>query len=373
MITLIPLSGFLGAGKTTTMIAAAKSLEAAGRTVSVITNDQGVDLVDTAKARAALSGVGEVTGGCFCCRFEDLIGVVSELVAQRNVDTVIAEAVGSCTDLQATVVRPLRELYGSRFVVSPLTTVVEPLRYKAFSGGWERGESDSELSYLFDRQLAEADVLALNKIDITPPDLIPATVQELTRRYPHAIVAPYSARTGEGLARLLKAWNGPLSIDRDVDVDYDRYAAAEAELAWLNRVYEVTGTETDFVPDTWIHQVLGALSELCAADGVTVGHAKVSLRTSEGTVNASVTAAGATPSLDGTMGRPATRGQAVFNVRVACPPEIIEAMIDRSVAVADRSNGVVSEVVEGTAFRPSYPRPVHRLRPALVGGTDDHR
>jgi hypothetical protein len=184
---------------------------------------------------------------------------------------------------------------------------------------------------------------------------------------------PYSARTGEGLARLLKAWNRPLGVDRDIDVDYDRYAAAEAELAWLNRVYDVTAADTDFAPDTWAHQVLGTLSELCAADGVTVGHAKISLRTSQDTVNASVTAAGAAPSLDAVMEHPATRGRAVCNVRAACPPAILEAMVDRSVAVADRSNTVVSEVVEGTAFRPGYPRPVHRLRPALVGGTDDQR
>ena len=47
MIQFIALGGFLGAGKTTTILAAATHLEAQGRTVAVITNDQGTSLADT--------------------------------------------------------------------------------------------------------------------------------------------------------------------------------------------------------------------------------------------------------------------------------------------------------------------------------------
>lgn len=158
MITLIPLSGFLGAGKTTTMMAARRLLESQGRRVAVITNDQGTDLVDSQVAGAGGAQAGEVTGGCFCCRFEDLVEVASGLVANDAADTIIAQAVGSCTDLQATVVAPLRQFYGEDFVVAPLTAVVDPLRYDAFSRSWGRGERESDLSYLFRHQL-EADVI----------------------------------------------------------------------------------------------------------------------------------------------------------------------------------------------------------------------
>src|SRR5690242_17672576 len=119
MITFVPLTGFLGAGKTTTMTTTALALQERGHRVAVITNDQGVELVDTKLVRSKLDSVAEVTGGCFCCRFEDLVEAVVGLVASDDVDTVIAEAVGSCTDLQATVVRPLRRYYGERMVVAP--------------------------------------------------------------------------------------------------------------------------------------------------------------------------------------------------------------------------------------------------------------
>jgi G3E family GTPase len=52
-----------------------------GRRLAVITNDQGVDLVDTQIGRTDGTSAGEVTGGCFCCRFENLVDVASTLIS----------------------------------------------------------------------------------------------------------------------------------------------------------------------------------------------------------------------------------------------------------------------------------------------------
>src|SRR2546429_588253 len=165
MFRMVLLGGFLGAGKTTTALTAARLLRSDGHRVAIITNDQGTDLVDTELAAWALpSGVREVTGGCFCCRFEDLAEAVREVVGETSADTVIAEAVGSCADLQATVVRPLRR-HHPEMELAPLTTVVEPSRLAALTSP----DADPELAYLFDRQLEEADIIALNKIDAQRP------------------------------------------------------------------------------------------------------------------------------------------------------------------------------------------------------------
>src|SRR5882672_63429 len=113
MLRFVPIGGFLGAGKTTTMLKIGQMLEARGERVAVVTNDQGANLVDTELSRSAnLTGVGEITGGCFCCKFDDLAAVIRELRGEVDPTVIIAEAVGSCTDLQATVVRPLRQLHG---------------------------------------------------------------------------------------------------------------------------------------------------------------------------------------------------------------------------------------------------------------------
>ncbi|MBB4907562.1 GTP-binding protein [Actinophytocola algeriensis] len=310
MITFVPVSGFLGAGKTTTLLAAARELRARGHRPAIVTNDQGRDLVDTRLARTVTDAVGEVLDGCFCCRFTDLADVTTALVAD-GADVVLAEAVGSCTDLRATVVRPLREYHGDTLRVAPLTTVVDPLRYRAFARSWAAGHDD-DTAYLYAHQVAEADVLALNKVDLLGAGLTPL-LSDLGRRNPSARVVPYSARSGS-VGRLVDMWlaAGDVEDRADEALDYDRYAAAEAALAWLNHEVTVSGP---FSPGRWTRVALASLSR--AAAGTLVGHAKVTVETGEGLAKGSVTTAGAAPALDLPGPLSASGGRAVFNLRIA--------------------------------------------------------
>ena len=99
---IVVVGGFLGAGKTTLLLSAARELERRGLRSALILNDQGEALVDA--EYASLHGLrhGEVTGGCFCCRFSDLVHVMDDL-RRFSPDVIFAEPVGSCTDLIAAV------------------------------------------------------------------------------------------------------------------------------------------------------------------------------------------------------------------------------------------------------------------------------
>src|SRR5215472_5506559 len=94
---LVLVGGFLGAGKTTLLLEAAARLRAYGRRVAMITNDQGGELVDTRLAEAMGTAVQEVVGGCFCCRFSDLVTAV-EALSVHDPEFILAEPVGSCID-----------------------------------------------------------------------------------------------------------------------------------------------------------------------------------------------------------------------------------------------------------------------------------
>ena len=76
---LLVIGGFLGAGKTTLIAAAARALTAAGHTLGIVTNDQGGDLVDTQYLSALGFPVLEVTGGCFCCNFDEFVKKIRQL------------------------------------------------------------------------------------------------------------------------------------------------------------------------------------------------------------------------------------------------------------------------------------------------------
>lgn len=367
MIRFVPLTGFLGAGKTTTLVSAALAWQAQGKRVAVVTNDQGTELVDTLMVRSELDDVAEVTGGCFCCRFEDLMDVARSLIALGRVDVIIAEAVGSCTDLQATVVRPLRKYHGDQFQVSPLATVVDPLRYRGFRRAVEVGEPESDLSYLFDRQLAESDVIAINKVDVVYADEVAATVASLRERFPSAHLVEFSAATGQGLPDLLNALEAEAAWTGDLEVDYDRYAAAEAQLGWLNEEFGIRATSSDgFVPQRWAHAMITNLATTCADAGAAIGHAKLTVETDDGMTKMSITGSGTEPSVDLAVTAPSPRGRVIVNARVACEPAELDGAVHSAAAHADQVAGSNSVPAGSASFKPGYPTPVHRLAAAQM-------
>src|ERR1700728_4607726 len=184
---VVLVGGCLGSGKTTLILAAARQLQQRGLRSAMVWNDQGMDLVDS--RYAALSGMhsGEVTGGCFCCRLSDLIDAIGALRAYAP-DVIFAEPVGSCTDLSATVLRPLLE-YSDSYQLSPLTVLVDPLRARTML----KEDADAGMRFLFDKQLQEADLVCFTKSDLFPQ--YPLTGAQHVRQL--------SAKSGQGVAAWL--------------------------------------------------------------------------------------------------------------------------------------------------------------------------
>src|SRR5438105_11518756 len=166
------IGGFLGAGKTTTLARLARFYMSRGQRVGLVTNDQAQDLVDTSGLRAQGFPVEEVAGACFCCRFDDLVGQVGRLEKDKRPDVILAEPVGSCTDLVATVVQPLRDLYGTRFDVAPYPVLFKPSHGLRILRNEESAGFSPKAAYIFRKQLEEADAIVINRIDELTPEML---------------------------------------------------------------------------------------------------------------------------------------------------------------------------------------------------------
>ena len=88
------------------------------------------------------------------------------LTAATRPDVFIAEPVGSCTDLVATVTYPLRRIYGDDFSIAPVSVLVDPVRARRVLGLEEGGKFSSKVLYIYRKQLEEADIIVINKIDL---------------------------------------------------------------------------------------------------------------------------------------------------------------------------------------------------------------
>ena len=189
----IMIGGFLGAGKTTAVSKLAAHLAASGSRVGLITNDQGRELVDTRMLRSQGFATEEMAGGCFCRRFSSLVEAAARLTAETQPDVFIAEPVGSCTDLVATVTYPLRRMYGADFSIAPVSVLVDPIRAQRVMGLAGGGNFSSKVMYIYRKQLEEADEIVVNKCDLLGLDERAALVAALAREFPLAAVRQVAA------------------------------------------------------------------------------------------------------------------------------------------------------------------------------------
>jgi len=309
---------------------------------SIILNDQAGELVDTRLARAAGIDAGEVAGGCFCCRFSDFIRSAEALLASGP-QVIFAEPVGSCADLAATVLRPIERLYGDRFRTAPFTVLVDPERARRLAAA----DADPLLAYLFRQQVAEADLVLLSKSDRESDGALPAGIRG--RRV--------SSVTGEGIAEWLDdvlrerpAANSPI-----LDLDYERYAAAEAALGWLNW-RAVVSTRKALTPAAVAGPFLAGLDYLLTEAGAEIFHMKLFVEAGAGRLKASVCRNGERPSVTGPLDAPPVRShELVLNLRAKADPECLAGAVKTAAAVLP---GRVS-VQHATCFRPAPPQPEH--------------
>ncbi len=208
---LILVGGFLGAGKTTLLAQATQRLVGQGKRVGLVTNDQAANLVDTAILQRSGAPVQEVAGGCFCCRFENLLASLDKLREQGHPDVLIGEPVGSCTDLSATVLQPIKDAYRDRFRVAPFSVLVDVRQVRTLDR-LRRSLADktpsrlpASVMYIYRKQLEEADLIVLNKADLLSPGELAELEGSLKEAFPRAPVLAMSALRGEGtLARYLR-------------------------------------------------------------------------------------------------------------------------------------------------------------------------
>ncbi len=353
---LMMVGGFLGAGKTTLLLKSARMLTARGYRVGLVTNDQGKDLVDTMLLSQQDFPVTEVSGSCFCCAFPDLLQALHQLQDAVQPDVILAEPVGSCTDLVSTVLRPLAAYYPGQFDLASLTVLVDATR--------ELARFSDNVSYLFDRQLAESEIILLNKVDLLQGDEGTRKQAALQSQYSQAHLLSLSAHTGAGIDQWLDWVMGQTSASPlTMTVDYDRYAGAEAELGWLNAKGTVRSS-MPFSARCWTVNLLDTLAQ--ALVGSPIAHIKTHVNTPHGTFKASLTQHGLPPSWDIDSGDlPTEQLDFVLNARVSTDPDTLRQMTLQSIDAVKPDPLARYYMTHFECFRPLPPRPTHRL-PALT-------
>jgi G3E family GTPase len=383
----ILLGGFLGAGKTTCLMRLAAWLQAQGLRPGIITNDQGDGLVDTASAmmetkeavrQPERSGdrrtsrpsdnVRQITGGCFCCRSGELMAALAELEKSAQPDVYIAEPVGSCTDLVATVLLPLEQVYQAGLRRAPMSVVLDAKRVwqnyfgKAKTGSGAGGGFSKDVRYIYLKQMEEAEILVLNKVDLLTAAQLKKVEARLQADFPRKAVRKVSGRSGSGLdewfAALMATDSSPEAV---IEIDYVRYGVGEALMGWYNAKVEV-GTKNEAAVDgnTLLLTLAVGIQKALEKVGAEIGHFKMSLSDSHGALGVvNVVRNGDAAELSRRLPERVIGGELLINLRAEAAPDVLEKIV--AAQVANLGKKIPLRWVEQAAFRPGQPKPTHRV------------
>jgi G3E family GTPase len=354
---LILAGGFLGAGKTTLLYEVSRRLVSKGFQMALITNDQAPDLVDTSLLGHAGSDVYEVSGSCFCCDFKALRSIIEKAGLNRKKDLIIAEPVGSCTDLTATLIKPIQSIMNEDVSISPLTVLADPVRMKHILSG-DASIIHPAAAYIIKKQLEEAEIIAITKTDLYSLEEISELSKDLKTSFPECEIMKISSKTGEGIdAWIDHVLNNESSGDHILDIDYDRYAEGESVLGWLNCSANLSGNEVNW--DEFTSSFMKDLTSRFDSMNLHVGHVKMMVESGDRHISANLTGSSDTLSFRWSAGKSDDAGM-IMNARVEMAPEELEKLFLETLK-ANTSDKITVSIKRIKSISPGYPRPTYRF------------
>jgi G3E family GTPase len=169
--SVIILTGFLGSGKTTLLnrILTAEH----GRRVAVIINEFGEVGIDHHLLLASDQQVLQMNNGCICCTVRgDLVRSFFELLEHRDqFDTVVIETTGLAEPAPVAQSIYSDQRIRSHFTLAGVVTVVDA---KYISARLEESAEACE-------QIAVADLIVLNKTDLSTPEQLDETERQISQ------------------------------------------------------------------------------------------------------------------------------------------------------------------------------------------------
>ncbi|MGH2647668.1 MAG: GTP-binding protein, partial [Ginsengibacter sp.] len=318
-------------------------------------NDQGEELVDSKFLQSFSIPVKEVTKGCFCCNYNSLLQDIYFFGKEINPEIIFAESVGSCTDLVATIANPLAEMH-PELSVTISVFVDAHLLYSIISG--TSSFIDDAVRYIFKKQMEEADILILNKIDLLNKEQLEEVQKIIEQDYAGKKILLQNSLNSNDVRQWINFFNDiKLSERRSLDLDYEIYGAGEAKLAWLDASLQINSNKS-FASKAAV-MLAEFIYQKIKEQQYTIGHLKYLINDGKEQFKISYTTASNEKNLP--VNSISNKVSVLINARVQTSPEALEKIIYEAIdEIALKTNSSI--LVESlSAFQPGFPKPTHRI------------
>lgn len=354
---LFLLNGFLGSGKTTAIQQSCLLLMRKGTQVGAITNDQGIQLVDSAFMKSSGITTREVVKGCFCCNYVQLEAGIQSLAQDIKPEFLFAESVGSCTDITATIVKPLQKFHPEMGVVLSVFADAA-LLLKAIND--ETVPFDGDVNYIYENQLKEADILIVNKVDLINGEQKEIISEKMRKRFPDKIILFQNSLEQDDIQKWLDALMNFDSkrIRPSLPINYDQYGSGEAKLAWLDAEIEISSGTGDALDATI--SLINRMFRKVQTCQYPIGHLKFFLQSGEWKRKISFTSLNEQAIKQTRSVIRHERIDLLINVRVQTVPNELTRIL--SGAMREVPSVYILKNKYFQAFQPGFPSPTYRLQ-----------
>ncbi len=197
------LTGYLGAGKTT-LLNHILTYEH-GKKVAVIVNEFGEIGIDNQLVVSTDEEIFEMNNGCICCTVRgDLIRIITKLM-RRNFDHLLIETTGLADPAPVIQTFFSDDDVKSRTHLDAVVTVVDT---KHISQHWDSDEAQEQIAF--------ADIILLNKIDLVSPSELAEL--EVKIRSMNAIAKIYQTQSSQvEMSSILDV--GAFDLSRALEID----------------------------------------------------------------------------------------------------------------------------------------------------------
>jgi G3E family GTPase len=353
------IGGYLGSGKTTLATAIAKELRSRhSKSTAIVTNDQGNVLVDTQYVKDSGFDVSEVLGGCFCSKFSEFIKNARSLVNMSRPDVILAEPIGTSTNILSSVVAPLRTMYPEEFQVAPLMVVLDGTRAKdllAKPMGFGLG-SEGRIIPL--NQVHDAEVVLVSKCDLLTADQTVEVTERVRVEAPDAEVIPYSAKSLmniDAIVSLILSERTSHKIPHPDDPAI--FSTEKASMGWYNLSGELEADRLDL--SAFVTVILKQVAESFPSQ--LTGHVKVVVSSTKAAVKMSLVEGNV--QVEGLRGGRYLegKGKLIINARVSASPEDLKGVFEKAVKSACGSHLAVLRNTDEACFKPKPEAPDHLI------------
>jgi Ni2+-binding GTPase involved in maturation of urease and hydrogenase len=343
------VSGFLGAGKTTTMIALTEYINKNLGKASIIVNDLGAkNLVDAEYTAATGCPVTEITGECVCYQIENLVDKLRRLRDIQNADIVMSDIHGFGVGALNFVYHRFREDYDDDFELAPFLVIVDPARLRMIMPEKADIGLPAEIAYLLNTQLMEADAVVLNKIDILNEGEVDKYVNFLKDTCPGTPVFAISAKQKKNIDEVAEHVMSHKSGLKTVDIGYGGpdFIAAESKLCWYNRRFFIKtwdGSKID--GNEFISDFVEKLRSELVKNKRNIPHLKIfAIGGDSDFGKVSLLGVDYDPEFDKKTAAPNDKFRVIVNARATCESSLLSPIMDNALAESATKHNVECQV-----------------------------